>query len=153
MAANISIAADYQNIISRINKLTVQSNRRWGKMSVEQMLAHCSDQIRLSLGEKQPNETPNFINRNILKYFGLWLPRIPLRNLKAPVDMNQQFFGTASSDIITEKQNLFDLISRFRASSDNFTFQSHPMYGKLNRRQWGRFMYVHLDHHLRQFGV
>jgi hypothetical protein len=70
MAANISIASDYHNIISRINNLTVQSKRRWGKMSVEQMLAHCSDQIRLSLSQKQPHETPNFFNRNVMKYFG-----------------------------------------------------------------------------------
>jgi Protein of unknown function (DUF1569) len=153
MAANISIASDYHNIISRINNLTVQSKRRWGKMSVEQMLAHCSDQIRLSLSQKQPHETPNFFNRNVMKYFGLWLPRIPLRNLKAPIDMNQQYFGTASADIETEKTNLVELLKQVRALPDDSILQPHPMYGKLNRKQWGRFMYVHLDHHLRQFGV
>lgn len=150
---NIFRQIDFQSLVHRINELNSNSKRKWGKMNAEQMLAHCSDQIRLALAEKQPHETPNFFNRNVMKYFGLWLPRIPLRNLKAPVDMNRQLFGTVSSDIITEKKNLLDLISQFRASSADFTFQSHPMYGKLNRRQWGRFIYVHLDHHLRQFGV
>ncbi|MBX9783852.1 MAG: DUF1569 domain-containing protein [Chitinophagaceae bacterium] len=148
---NILNQSDWLQITERINSLTTQSKRRWGKMNVEQMLAHCEDQIRLALGEKQPHEKPNFFNRNVMKYFGLWLPRIPLRNLKAPVDMNQKFYGTASSNISTEQQNLIGLLNTFRTAKEDFIFQPHPMYGKLNRKQWGRFMYVHIDHHLRQF--
>jgi Protein of unknown function (DUF1569) len=150
---NILNKNDYTGVVQRINKLTAQSKRRWGKMSTEQMLGHCSDQIRLALGEKQRHEKPGFFNRNIMKYFGLWLPRIPLRNLKAPVDMNQKFFGTASSDIETEKSGITNLLNQVKSLPKDSILQPHPMYGKLNRRQWGRFMYVHLDHHLRQFGV
>jgi Protein of unknown function (DUF1569) len=149
---NILNESDYESIIDRITQLSISSKRRWGKMSVEQMLAHCSDQIRLALSQKQPHEKPNFFNRNVMKYFGLWLPRIPLRNLKAPVDMNQKFYGTASADINTEQQNLLRLLNSFRTSSEDFILKPHPMYGKLNRKQWGRFMFVHIDHHLRQFG-
>jgi hypothetical protein len=29
----------------------------------------------------------------------------------------------------------------------------HPMFGKMTADQWGRSMWKHLDHHLRQFGV
>jgi hypothetical protein len=148
---NILQNSTYNEIEKRILNLTQNSKRRWGKMSVEQMLAHCSDQIRLALSQKQPHEKPNFINRNVMKYFGLWLPRIPLRNLKAPVDMNQKFYGTASANISTEQQNLIELINTFRTSNEDIMLQPHPMYGKLNRNQWGRFMYVHLDHHLRQY--
>jgi Protein of unknown function (DUF1569) len=148
---NILNEVDYRNIAQRISSLSIESKRRWGKMSVEQMLAHCSDQIRLCLAQKQPHEKPNFFNRNVMKYFGLWLPSIPLRNLKAPVDMNQKFYGTASADIKTEQQNIIKLVDAFRITDENFVLQPHPMYGKLNRNQWGRFMYVHMDHHLRQF--
>jgi Protein of unknown function (DUF1569) len=148
---NILQEHTYLELENRIQKLTPQSKRRWGKMRVEQMLAHCEDQIRLALGEKQPHEQPNFFNRNVMKYFGLWLPRIPLRNLKAPVDMNQKYYGTISSNINTEQQNLIELLNTFRATKEDFILQPHPMYGKLNRNQWGRFMYVHIDHHLRQF--
>jgi Protein of unknown function (DUF1569) len=150
---NILNEADYLMIAKRIASLTSQSKRRWGKMNVEQMLAHCSDQIRLALGNKQPNEQPGFFNRNVMKYFGLWLPRIPLRNLKAPVDMNQKFYGTASADIETEKTNLIQLLSEVKALPNGTVLQQHPMYGKLNLGQWGRFMYVHIDHHLRQFNT
>jgi Protein of unknown function (DUF1569) len=150
---NILQGDNYCEIEKRILSLNMQSKRGWGKMSVEQKLAHCSDQIRLALSQKQPHETPNFFNRKVVKYFGLWLPRIPLRNVKSPIDMNQKFYGTASSDISTEQKNLIELISAFRISSEDFVLQPHPMFGKLNRKQWGRFMYVHMDHHLRQFNV
>ena len=149
---NVLNPANYTSAVQRINSLTLQSERRWGKMTVEQMLSHCSDQVRLSLGEKQPHEQPHFFNRNIMKDFGLWLPRIPLRNLKAPVDMNQKYYGTASADIETEKLNLLKLLNEVSLLPKDSILQPHPMYGKLNFKQWGRFMYVHIDHHLRQFG-
>lgn len=148
---NILNEKDYGSIVQRINSLCQQSKRRWGKMTVEQMLAHCADQIRLALGQKQPHEQPNFFNRNVLKYCGLWLPRIPLRNLKSPVDMDQKFYGTASANLSIEQQNLIRLLDIFRYSTEDFILQPHPMFGALNRKQWGRFMYVHIDHHLRQF--
>lgn len=149
---NILQNSTQQQIEKRIASLSPATVRRWGKMNVEQMLAHCSDQIRLALAQKQPHETPNFFNRNVMKYFGLWLPRIPLRNLKAPVDMNQKFYGTVSADLETEKSNLVNLLNQVRALPQHSILQPHPMYGKLDLQQWGRFMYVHIDHHLRQFG-
>ena len=149
---NIHNKADYDEVISRISTLNKDSVRRWGIMTVEQMLAHCSDQIRLANGEKQPHEKPTFINRNIAKYLGLWLPRIPFRNMKDPVDMNQKYYGTPSTDIETEKENLISLLNAVRNFPDPKKLNPHPMFGDLNRSQWGRFMYVHIHHHLRQFG-
>ena len=29
----------------------------------------------------------------------------------------------------------------------------HPVLGRLTRRQWMRWSYLHTDHHLRQFGA
>ncbi|MHA6250257.1 hypothetical protein ACXYMU_20145 [Pontibacter sp. CAU 1760] len=34
--------ADTATLISRINKLTPETQRLWGKMTVSQMLAHCN---------------------------------------------------------------------------------------------------------------
>lgn len=149
---NIHNKADYEEVISRIAALKKDSQRRWGIMTVEQMLAHCSDQIRLATGEKQPHEKPSFINRNIAKYLGLWLPRIPFKNMKDPVDMNQKYYGTPCTDIETEKENITCLLNTVRNFPEQKELNPHPMFGDLNRTQWGRFMYVHIDHHLRQFG-
>jgi hypothetical protein len=150
---NILNEKEFRLIEKRIQSLTEQSVRQWGKMQPAQMLAHCSDQVRLALGQKEPHEKPTFINRNIARYVGLWLPRIPIKNMKAPVDMDQQYYGTVSLDIETEKSSLIELLMHIRSLPEERVLHPHPMFGKLNRRQWGRFMFVHIDHHLRQFGV
>jgi hypothetical protein len=31
--------------------------------------------------------------------------------------------------------------------------REHPFLGKLSRAEWLRWAYLHMDHHLRQFGV
>lgn len=149
---NIHNKADYDEVVGRIATLNKLSQRRWGIMMVEQMLSHCSDQIRLATGEKEPHEKPTFINRNIAKYLGLWLPQIPFKNMKDPVDMNQKYYGTPSTDIETEKEFLTSLLYAVRNFPKQKKLNTHPMFGELNFSQWGRFMYVHIDHHLRQFG-
>jgi hypothetical protein len=150
---NVLAPADFESIKQRIASLHNNSVRKWGVLSVAQMLAHCADQIKLAMGNKQPHETPTFINRNIAKYLGLWLPQIPFKNMKAPVDMNFQQYGSIAADVETEKEQLQLLLQQFITLPTATTLQPHPMFGKLNRQQWARFMYVHLDHHLRQFSV
>lgn len=93
---NIRNSHDFNRVVERIHQLSQTSNRQWGKMRVEKMLAHCADQIRLAMGSKQAHEQPTLINASIAKYIGLWLPRIPLKNLRAPVDMNARFFWYSS---------------------------------------------------------
>ncbi|HET9057866.1 MAG TPA: hypothetical protein VFN30_13555, partial [Chitinophagaceae bacterium] len=43
-----------QGIINRINQLTAQSQRQWGKMDAAQMLAHVQMPIKIALGTHQP---------------------------------------------------------------------------------------------------
>ena len=131
----------------------MRANAIGGKMTVTKILAHSADQIWLTLKEKEPHKKPTFIYRNITKYVGLWLPVILFKNLEEPVDINQQYFGTASADIVTEKLNLLTLFALVSGLIAQVILLPYPMFGKLSRSQWRRFIYVHLDHHLRQFGV
>src|SRR5688572_18270836 len=39
-----------QEILNRINKLTPESQRQWGKMDVAQMLAHCQMPLGVAIG-------------------------------------------------------------------------------------------------------
>src|SRR5688572_5565792 len=61
-----------QEIIDRINKLTAQTQRQWGKMNVSQMLAHVQKPIGIALGTHQPKGS--FLLRLIGPLFksGLW---------------------------------------------------------------------------------
>ena len=48
---NLFDPAVKQDIIARINKLTPQSQRQWGKMDVAQMLAHCQMPLGVATGD------------------------------------------------------------------------------------------------------
>ena len=50
MAANIFNKTDYEGIKNRINRLNEESQRQWGKMTLPQMLEHCSIQLKRALG-------------------------------------------------------------------------------------------------------
>ena len=43
----------YNELMSRIEKLTPDSKRLWGKMSVAQMLAHNSEALEMATGNKK----------------------------------------------------------------------------------------------------
>lgn len=45
-----------EEIQNRLQKLTPETKAKWGKMSINQMLAHCQEPILVSLGRKNPQE-------------------------------------------------------------------------------------------------
>ena len=76
---NIHNKADYDEVVGRIVLLKSDSQRKWGIMTVEQMLAHCSDQIRLATSEKEPHEKPTFFPATSAGGFQRWVTT--LRNV------------------------------------------------------------------------
>src|SRR3954470_6853811 len=96
-------------ILRRIDGLTPRSARLWGRMTVGQMVAHCSDQLRLSLGDlgSGPAEGPmRFppIRRLIIH----WLPW-PKGKAQAPPEL----FTTAPVTLDGDREALRALIERF----------------------------------------
>src|ERR1700748_513802 len=56
-----------QEVIERIGQLTPQSQRKWGKMTVAQMLAHCSVTYEMIFEDIHPK--PKGFKRFLLKTF------------------------------------------------------------------------------------
>jgi hypothetical protein len=44
-------------------------------------------------------------------------------------------------------------IDRFRGELPAMAGRSHYFFGRLSEREWARWGYQHIDHHLRQFGL
>ena len=49
----------------------------------------------------------------------------------------------------TGKKELLNYLERVRQQKN---LNEHPFFGELNRKEWARLTYKHLDHHLKQFG-
>lgn len=136
-----------QDIISRINKLTPGTQRKWGKMDVAQMLAHVQQPLKVAMGQQTCKG--NFLIRTLSLFFksNLYNDKPFARNL--PTD--KSFKIADSRDFINERERLLEMVGSF--SPDTLTTHPHPVFGPMTPEQWSRSQWKHLDHHLQQFGV
>ncbi len=140
----------HTEIINRISKLTPQSQRQWGKMTVSQMLAHCKEAFTVPLSDKKLPRI--FMGRLIGWAFKKMLYNDKPWKRNLPTAPN--FLIKDERDFEKEKQELTELINRFYNSGPaNVGKFPHPMFGTYTSEQWGKSMYKHLDHHFSQFGV
>lgn len=151
MAANMNNHQDASVIIDRIKKLTPDSTRQWGQMSLVQMLQHCGMQLKLGLGEvpQANHEGPGFFRTSLGRWLILYLLPWP-KGTSTPQQMDMLKNKLPPQAVEQAKQNLIHLLERAQAQAN---LSPHPLFGKLNKRQWGRLIWKHLDHHLKQFGT
>jgi hypothetical protein len=144
---NLFDPAVKQEIITRINKLSPQSQRQWGKMDVAQMLAHCQAPLGVAVGRHKLKAS--LFLRLIGPMFKSKLYNDKPFTQNLPTDRSFKIADTR--DFEKEKQNLVQMIHDF--SETTMSEDPHPFFGKLTKEQWSRGTWKHLDHHLRQFGV
>ncbi len=147
---NLYDQAVYEEIGTRIQLLSNQTERKWGKMNVAQMLAHCCEAFKVPLSNRP-------MKRMLLGYLIGGLLKSKLYN-ESPWKRNlptaPNFIIKEQRDFETEKKRLLELIEAFYTRGpQNSGLYPHPLFGKLNSEQWGKSMYKHMDHHLQQFGV
>ncbi|HEX9080780.1 MAG TPA: DUF1569 domain-containing protein [Holophagaceae bacterium] len=143
-------AADCESLRKRFSELQPDSPRHWGRMDPAQMLGHCAEALEGVLEARRVRRP--FLWRLVgplLKPAALG-PRPFLRNLRAPR-------GLAVADrrvFDTELRRLAHLLDHFvQRGPATAGRAAHPFFGPLSGEEWGRLMYKHLDHHLRQFGM
>lgn len=138
-------------IIQRIEQLSPTTQAKWGKMNVEQMLAHCNVTYEMIYENIHPK--PNFLIRFVLKMF---IKKMVVNEV--PYPKNGQ---TAPAFIIKdirkfelEKQRLINYIQQTQQLGvHHFDGKESHSFGILNKNEWNNMFYKHLDHHLTQFGV
>ena len=144
---NLFDTAVKQEIIDRINRLTPQSQRQWGKMDVGQMLAHCQAPLGVAVGKHTLKR--NFFLSLIGPLFKKQLYNDNPFKRNLPTD--KSFIMSDSKDFEKEKQGLIQMINSF--SETAMSDSPHPFFGKLTKDEWSKGTWKHLDHHLQQFGV
>ena len=137
-------------MINRIENISPQSSRVWGKMTVEQMLAHSGNALEMAMGTINPKRI--FIGRIIGPIFKKNYSNERPFDPGSPTSKELISLGL-SKDFNSEKERLIGLVRKFSSGGEAGTTQKpHPFFGPLTAREWGIGMYKHLDHHLRQFG-
>jgi hypothetical protein len=137
-----------QEIINRVNRLTPQSQRQWGKMDVAQMLAHLQMPMGIALGSHTIKG--HWLMKLILPLFRKTL--YDKKPYKQGLPTDKSFIMTgATKDFEKEKNQLLEMINRFNDA--NMINDKHPVFGRLTKDQWSKATWKHIDHHLQQFGV
>jgi hypothetical protein len=138
---------------ARINALTPDARRQWGSMSVGQMLTHCTDQLQIVLGEKPARSVGNSFSRWLTKWVVLGTVRDMPKNLRTvpELDPNKELM-TQPGDFAKDRENLLAALARLYNLPDNQPI-SHPVFGTMSKSQAIKLSHIHLDHHMRQFGV
>ena len=142
---------DKEEIIARLQSVRSTSPRLWGEMSAHQMICHLSDSLRSALGEKQISSSSTLFKRTIYKWAALWVPLPWPHGIKTRPEMDQQQGGTRPVDFASDVDKLRTLLDQFCGWKGEFA--SHAMLGQLSRTERMRHAYLHMDHHLRQFGA
>ena len=138
----------YQNLRARLESLTPESPRQWGKMTADQMLAHCNIPIEQAIGKVEGINRSNLLSRTLIRWvvlrdkpFGKNLPTVP------------DFVIADARDFAREKARLLQNLDDFYNKGENGNWSMHPAFGKMTPAQWSWLTYKHLDHHLSQFSA
>lgn len=143
--------SDNQELVDRIGRLNPNSTALWGKISVNQMLAHCRRPIATAFGEKPSKRS----------FFGFLFGKIALKGMmqfekpiqkNLPTDRKFVVINPGAFDI--EKQLLMAEVNSFLSKGpQSITKEPHPFFGKMSVQEWDVLQWRHLDHHLKQFGA
>lgn len=142
-------SADSQAILSRVQRLNPATQGHWGVMNVAQMLAHTQQPLRVASGDLKLKQ--GLLGRMIGPYFKR---RIFAKGFGQNSPTDKSFVVADHRQFEEERTKLTQLIQRFAAKGpDGVTKDPHPFFGKMTTEEWDRMQWMHLDHHLRQFGV
>ena len=149
---NVFDAKDAQEYINRINNLTPETQRKWGKMSVNQVLAHLNVAYDLTfMPEKFPK--PSFIAKFLLSRFVK--PKITNEiPYKQSLPTSPAFIIADERNFEEEKAKLIGNIQRVQQlGKEAFEGKENINFGKMTAQGWNNMFAKHLNHHLEQFGV
>ncbi len=141
-----------ESIIQRVNSLKVHDNSFWGVMNAEEMVCHISDQLRVAAGEKSVAFTGNKMTTTIVKWLMLTILPIPKARIQTSRELKQGIAGTRPQSFESDKATFISLLKNFEKPFETNPFPIHPAFGEMSKWQWARLTYLHIDHHLRQFG-
>jgi len=134
---------------NRICALEPERERLWGKMTPAQMMAHCN--ATLSMASGQTNLPRAFLGRILGPIFKPGF--VGEREFRRDGPTSPVLVISDQRDFETERALLLRSVRAFgEGGTARCTRHPHIFFGMLTPEEWGRVMYKHLDHHLRQFG-
>ena len=145
--------ADKTDILRRMKTVRVDSPGRWGRMSSHQMICHLTDSFRVVMGQKPVSHTRTLLERTVVKWFALYAPLPWPKGIPTRPEVDQFGGGTQPAEFAADVAELEALIDVITVEGTRVEWTPHPIFGAMSDAAWLRWAYLHMDHHLRQFGA
>ena len=146
--------ARLKSLRTRFGKVTPDTPALWGQMNAHQMVMHCADALRYTLGERPAKMRQTFLSRTLVKWLVVGnILKAPKGKVKTFPEIAQDKGGTPPVEFQRDREQLLQLMEEFVKRGAAAQYPQHPMFGKMTGRQWGKLTATHFDHHLQQFGV
>lgn len=149
---NILHRNDLDEIIERVKKIQKNDKPIWGKMTPHETLCHTGDQIKLSVGGITSKFQGNIFTTTILKKLILLGVPAPKGKVETTKELKQGVGGTKPIEFEADRKTLISLLRLFDTNFKKGNKIQHPAFGKMSKKEMGRLVYIHMDHHLKQFG-
>jgi hypothetical protein len=135
------------SIRARLEGLRPDAPRKWGTMTVSQMLWHCNQALEQSLGRLNAPPAPKPLPQALLKFVVLNLP------WPKGAPTNPAFVASAPCDFECERTRSLQLVEELAARNIEGEWPKNVDFGTMRGRDWSKLMAKHLDHHLKQFSA
>jgi hypothetical protein len=134
----------------RLERLGPEQPRRWGRMTAHQMAVHLAEVAEAALG-RHGFSVPIRPPRPVIKVVALYLPFPWPRGIRTGADPAGQ---TLSPDaFLVDRGRAVTTLSELAAAGPSVLVDCHPIFGPMSHADWHRWAFLHVDHHLRQFGL
>ena len=143
---------DQDELKQRLSCLAEDASPTWGRMNATQMLKHCRLVLEIPLGKISVPEPPL-----IIRFVGI-ITKTEMKIFKNGIPRNMPTFAELRAkecaDFKTEMVKLLHALDEYCALADADKLpEMHPLFGKMQPKDWGFLEYKHLHHHLKQFGL
>jgi hypothetical protein len=122
-------------------------------MTVHQMLCHLTDVLLMGTDQKPVSSACRWRDRTVVKWVALYVPVRWPAGLTTRPEVDQEIGGTKPGTFVQDLATAVELLQRAASEEEFFDGRLHPIFGALSRAAWMRWAYLHVDHHLRQFGA
>ena len=147
--ATIFVERQREALLHRVADLTTGSRPRWGTLDVGRMLSHLDLCTQMALGVLVvPPAGKRLFTVFPLKPLFLRVLPFPRRARTA-----NELIGQSPESLEAVQKEVIAGIRLLARGPAHGTGPIHPLFGPLSREEWGRLVYKHTNHHLRQFGV
>jgi hypothetical protein len=143
--------SDHEELQRRIDALTPESRRRWGRMTPHQAVCHLNDFAKAILGDRPIPPRQVGARLRLVRFIAFTSPLPWPKGVRTSPEINAEMGGTRPAEFAADVAELKALLARYAAM--DVQSLDHYSWGRMSRGVLGRYGYRHVDHHLRQFGV